>query len=142
MSALDEFFNNPYNWALGANITVGEDKLHYTKMAWVGDDEIPFEEAKAELAALRSRVHELEVVYRLAIDECNKATHERDLARHSLNECRRERDQRTARIIELEAGMEEAREVMRNVMDSERRTNFLVDVNMWLVKHPQEPKCS
>mgnify|MGYP001417839707 CR=1 FL=1 len=55
---------------------------------------------------LRERVKDAEIlrlkaVYQLAVAECNKATHERDLARHSLNECRRERDERSAVIHEI-----------------------------------------
>ena len=57
--------------------------------------------AVGEITNLRARVSELEVVYQLAVAECVKATNERDLARHSLNECRRERDERSAIIHEL-----------------------------------------
>jgi len=56
-----------------------------------------------ELTQLRTRIAELEAVYKLAVDECNKATDERDKALHYLHECRRERDDRSERIAELEA---------------------------------------
>ncbi|HAQ64788.1 MAG TPA: hypothetical protein DCR43_02885 [Bacteroidales bacterium] len=59
-------------------------------------------ETKQELSALRSRITELEAVYKLAVDECNKATDERNKAQHYLHECRRERDERSERIAEFE----------------------------------------
>jgi polyhydroxyalkanoate synthesis regulator phasin len=69
MSALDKFFNNPLNWTFGAKTTIGENKLHYIKMEWVGEGEIPFEEAKQEFTQLRARIAELEA----ARDEAKKA---------------------------------------------------------------------
>ena len=48
-----------------------------------------------------AEISRLNIVYQLAVAECVKATNERDLARHSLNECRRERDERSAIIHEI-----------------------------------------
>jgi len=43
-------------------------------------------ETKQELSALRSRITELEAVYKLAVDECNKATDERNKAEFEDND--------------------------------------------------------
>jgi malic enzyme len=49
-----------------------------------------------------AEIARLNIVYQLAVAECNKSTGERNEARRQLQECRRERDERTAIIADLE----------------------------------------
>ena len=59
-----------------------------------------------------------EKAWQLAVHEAVMATSERNLANHSLNECRRERDERTAVIADLRADLAAAR---KRLAESEKK---------------------
>ena len=61
------------------------------------------EAAANQLVQLRTNLDQTKIAYQLAVHEAVVATGERNLANHSLNECRRERDERTAAITDLRA---------------------------------------
>jgi chromosome segregation ATPase len=60
-------------------------------------------QAAAELAELKAENERLEKVYQLAVHEAYEAVKERNLARHNLDGCRHERDDRTTAIAQLRA---------------------------------------
>jgi uncharacterized coiled-coil DUF342 family protein len=72
-------------------------------------------QASADLAQLRARNEELEAVHKLTVDECNKATNERNQARKQLQGTREHRDRLNIQCAQLCLENTEAREALENI---------------------------